>query len=158
MCHTHLDKLQIIDILDENFYDMKNLTTEEQRLFENKDYTMELLLSPLLNLVKEDIKQLEEEESKVRNFPIKTSKFNNDDQTKYQYDEAIVYENLGEEAKTRYYNGFQYMQNGSYILLGELGKPDPPPIKKALKKEFAKLVVKRNDQAPNEENESQSES
>lgn len=56
MCHTHLDKLQIIDILDENFYDMQNLTMQEQMLFEDKDYAMELLLSPLLNLVKEDIK------------------------------------------------------------------------------------------------------
>lgn len=26
MCETHLDKLQIIDILDENFYDMQNLS------------------------------------------------------------------------------------------------------------------------------------
>ena len=111
MCNTHLDKLQIIDILDENFYDMKNLTTEEQLLFENKDYAMELLLSPLLNLVKEDIKMIEKEESNRKIYPIKTSNFNNTDQINYIYDEKITHEHLSYEAKQRYYQAFQYMQH-----------------------------------------------
>ena len=140
MCQTHLDKLQIIDILEENFYDMQNLTPEEQSMFDDREYAMELMLSPLLNLVKEDIKHIEKETNKVKIYPIQKSRFNNDDRTKYTYDQCVI-ENIGDNAKKDYEDNFQYIQNDNYILLGELGKPDPPPINQALKKGFQNMLI-----------------
>jgi len=101
MCRTHLDKLQIIDILEENFYDMENLSQEEAALFENKDYTMELLMSPLLHLVKEDIVQLEKAAQRYKRHQVETTRLVNEDRRPYAYDEAIVLEQVGPEARRR---------------------------------------------------------
>jgi hypothetical protein len=47
--------------LAENFFNLQNLTEEEKILFSDEKTGIALLMSPLLRLVKADLRKLEEE-------------------------------------------------------------------------------------------------
>ena len=53
MFAEHLDKDKVLEILKTKFYDMRNLSNVEQRLFSTPEVGIKLLTSPLLYLVKQ---------------------------------------------------------------------------------------------------------
>ena len=78
MYKIHLKKWDIIDLLSkEGFYDMRNLTEEEQSLFETKEGCMRMLMDPILHLVKADLREFENEELSGKVMSADTNQFDN---------------------------------------------------------------------------------
>mmetsp|Transcript_7346 Transcript_7346/g.11514 ORF Transcript_7346/g.11514 Transcript_7346/m.11514 type:complete len:118 (-) Transcript_7346:412-765(-) len=85
MFAEHLDRKKILEILQEKFYDMKNLTPAEQKLFATPEDSIKLLMHPLLYIVKQQMRE-KEHLLKHPNFTarrVKTSLFDNQDQTMF---------------------------------------------------------------------------